>query len=200
MPDRSRGVSPLSNFPPEAVLSPCAEVGVVLSERAFCGHINLRGNPKDPAFMAGVQQCLGVSLSLQTNTVSTGAAVTALCLGPDEWLLLTPPATEHQFTARLRDTLGGLWFAGTNISAGQTILHLHGNFALHVLRKGCSLDLHPRVFKPGSCAQTLVAKAGVLIHHIDESPSFDLIVRRSFAEYLALWLKDAATEYGFRMI
>jgi sarcosine oxidase gamma subunit len=31
---------------------------------------------------------------------------------------------------------------------------------------------------------------------VDQTPSFDLIVRRSYAEYLALWLKDAAEEYG----
>jgi sarcosine oxidase subunit gamma len=200
MPDTLRGVSPLSNFPRAVVLSTRGEAGLVLSERAFCGHINLRGNPKDPGFIAGVQQCLGKPLPLQTNTVSASAAVTALCLGPDEWLLVTPPSTEHQFTARLQDALPGLWFAATNITAGQTIFQLHGSLALDVLRKGCSLDLHSRSFKPGSCAQTLVAKAGVLIHYVDQSPSLDLIVRRSFAEYLALWLKDAAMEYGFQVI
>lgn len=200
MPDALRRVSPLSSFPPAVVLSGRAEAGVVMSERAFCGHINLRGNSKDPAFLAGVQRCLGVSMPLQTNGVSASAAVTVLCLGPDEWLLVTPPSTEHQFKAGLRDTLLGLWFAVTNITDGQTIFHLYGNSVLNVLHKGCALDLHPRVFKPGDCAQTLLAKAGVLIHYVDPAPSFDLIVRRSFAEYLALWLKDAATEYGFRVI
>jgi sarcosine oxidase, subunit gamma len=200
MSEPMRRVSPLSNFASPAVLSDRAEAGVILTERAFCGHLNLRGNPNDPAFIAGAERSLGLALPLQTNTVSANSAVTALCLGPDEWLLITPPSTEHEFAYGLRDTLRGLLFAVTNITDGQTIFRLSGSSAMHVLHKGCSLDLHPRTFRPGCCAQTLVAKAGVLIHYVDESPSFELVVRRSFAEYITLWLKDAATEYGFRVI
>jgi sarcosine oxidase, subunit gamma len=200
MPDNLHRASPLRSFPPAVILSGRAEAGVVLTERAFCGHVNLRGNPNDAAFLAGVQRCCGVALPIQPNTVSASANITALWLGPDEWLLVSAPSTEQQLVSSLQDALRGLRFAVTNITDGQTVLHLQGKSAIDVLRKGCSLDFHPRVFKPGHCAQTLVAKAGALIHYIDQSPSLDLIVRRSFAEYLALWLKDAATEYGFRMV
>ena len=200
MPDNLRRASPLRDLIPDGILPGRVESGVVLSERAFYGHINLRGNPADPAFLAGVQRCLGISLPLQPNSVSASSAIKALWLGPDEWLLISSPSTDQQFLALLRDTLSGLRFAATNITDGQTILHLHGKHAIHILRKGCGLDFHPRVFKPGSCAQTLIAKAGALIHYVDQSPSLDLIVRRSFADYLALWLKDAATDYGFQMI
>ena len=48
--------------------------------------------------------------------------------------------------------------------------------------------------------QTLVASVGAIIRHMDEKPSFDLIVRRSLAEYLALWLEDAAQEYGLEVV
>ena len=50
------------------------------------------------------------------------------------------------------------------------------------------------------CTQTHLAKAGVLIRHRGDSPSFDLMVRRSFADYVATWLKDAAEEYGVAVI
>jgi sarcosine oxidase subunit gamma len=65
-----------------------------------------------------------------------------------------------------------------------------------MLSKGCSLDLNPSVFRARSCAQTLFAKAHVTIRNVDSSPTFDLFVRRSFAEYLGLWLQDASLEYG----
>ena len=29
--------------------------------------------------------------------------------------------------------------------------------------KGCSLDLHPRSFRPGQCAQTLLARGGIIL-------------------------------------
>ena len=122
--------------------------------------------------------------------------LTALWLGPDEWLLLTPPDREAGIAQALRNSLGNLFFAIIDISSGQTVINIRGNQARDVLAKGCSLDLHPRHFYPGCCAQTHIAKATVLIRQQDHSPSFDLVVRRSFAEYLALWLKDAAQEYG----
>ena len=53
----------------------------------------------------------------------------------------------------------------------------------------CSLDLHPRVFATGQCAQTLVQKAGVLIEHRGED-RYLLLVRPSFAAYVAEWLLD----------
>jgi sarcosine oxidase subunit gamma len=198
MPDALPRVSPLSNFL-SSVPESRESAGVILSERTFYGHINLRGNPRDSAFLARVQSCIGVSLPMQTNQIATSLAVTAFCLGPDEWLLVTPPSTEH-LAAGLHDALGGLCFSVTNITYGQTILQVSGDSSLHMLRKGCGLDLHPRAFKPGNCAQTLVAKAAVLLHYVDQTPSLNLIVRRSFAEYLALWIKDAAAEYGFRVI
>ena len=68
------------------------------------------------------------------------------------------------------------------------------------MSKGCTVDLHPRVFGPGRCTQTHLGKAVVLIRQLDDSPSFDIIVRRSFADYLGLWLKDAALEYGVSVV
>ena len=42
-----------------------------------------------------------------------------------------------------------------------------------------------------------LAKAPILIRQVDATPSFEIIVRRSFADYLWLWLEDAASEYPF---
>jgi sarcosine oxidase, subunit gamma len=69
-----------------------------------------------------------------------------------------------------------------------------------VLAKGTPLDLDLRAFPPGRCAGTLLAKASVLIHLLDEDsgrgPSFDVYVARSFADYLWTWLEDAGRDYG----
>ena len=64
-----------------------------------------------------------------------------------------------------------------------------------VLAKGCTLDLHPSVFGQGICAQSNLAKANVLISMGHEPHAFDLIVRRSFSDYLLRWLKVATAEY-----
>jgi sarcosine oxidase subunit gamma len=69
-----------------------------------------------------------------------------------------------------------------------------GPRARDLLAHGCALDLHPRSFGPGRCAQTMLARAQVLLvaHDGDE---FTVFVRSSFAGYLATWLLDAAAEY-----
>jgi sarcosine oxidase subunit gamma len=123
-----------------------------------------------------------------------------LWLGPDEWLLLTPPGREVGLVEELRRSLGETTSSVNDVSGGQTVIGVGGDRARDVLAKGCTLDMHPRVFGPGRCAQTLVAKAAVVVRQIDESPSFDLIVRRSFADYLARWLEDAGQEYHLAVV
>jgi sarcosine oxidase, subunit gamma len=171
-------------------------LGLSLTERPFGGHLNLRGNPEDWAFLDATQRCLGMPLPLKPNTVTENNAVAALWLGPDEWLVVTESSKEDELARALGDALQAIFFAVTNVTDGQTIVRISGAHAIDVLRKGCSLDLGPDVFTAGQCAQTLIAKVGVLIRCLDNSPAFDLIVRRSFSEYLITWLEDAALEYG----
>jgi hypothetical protein len=52
-----------------------------------------------------------------------------------------------------------------------------------------SLDFHPRAFGSGQCAQTLIHKAGVLVEQRGDD-RYLLLVRPSFAAYVAEWLLD----------
>ena len=172
------------------------DTAVVISERPFLGHLNLRGNPDDTGFTDAAATVLGLALPTEPNKVAVSGGTLALWLGPDEWLVVTPPGAQARLTESLEAALEGMHAAVTNVTGGQTVITLSGPRARDVLARGCPLDLHQSVFKPGDCSQTLVAKASVTVRCVDESPSFELIVRRSFAEYLALWLHDAALEYG----
>jgi sarcosine oxidase subunit gamma len=65
-----------------------------------------------------------------------------------------------------------------------------------VLAKGCSIDLHPNVFGPGAAVQTMLAQAAVVLMPLaDNGTDYRLLVRSSFAGYLAEWLIDAAEEF-----
>lgn len=188
--------SPLAHFfATKTGVGPADEAGVTLGERAFLGHLNIRGNPSQE-FLDAVEGAIGVGLPLESNTIVENGELTALWIGPDEWLVLTAPDTAASTNEALRDALAGRFGAVTDVSGGQTVISLRGHRARHVLAKGCTLDLHPREFGVGQCAQSYLAKASVTIRQVGDEPSFDVIVRRSFAEYLALWLRDAAMEYG----
>ncbi len=194
-----RRESPLTEFhatPPAG--SERSEAGCEIRELAFLGHINLRGDPADARFLRAVEGVVGFGLPLQPNTLTENRETTAFWLGPNEWLLLTARDQETRIAQALRDALTGIFAAVSDVSSGQTVLTLRGSHARDLLGKGCSLDLHPRVFAPGRCAQTLLATAGVLLSRREES--FEIVVRRSFADFLGRWLEDAAQEFGLKVI
>jgi sarcosine oxidase subunit gamma len=169
---------------------------VQIGERPFQGHVNLRGDSGDDVFLKAAEGVLRLALPLVPNTVVDNADLKVLWLGPDEWLIITPTDGESAIVAALEGKLGDMHASVTDITGGQTIIRLSGPSAGDLLAKGCPLDLHPRVFGPGRCAQTLVAKAMVTMMHVDDAPSFDLVVRRSFSDYLRAWLQDAVQEFG----
>ena len=169
--------------------------GPSLCERPFTAKLNLRGDPADAGFRSAVEAALGVPLPVAPNTAAGGGAVTVLWLGPDEWLVSGAAGREAGLAADLRAALGETLCAVTDVTEAQTIIALGGARARAVLRKGCRIDLHPRAFRPGQCAQTALAKAQVLLHQTGDAPDYDIYVDRSFAEYLWLWLDDASLEF-----
>jgi sarcosine oxidase subunit gamma len=111
-----------------------------------------------------------------------------LWLGPDEWLVVAADGEERALTAILAEAIGAEGSV-VDASANRTGLELSGVQAREVLATCCALDLHPRGFGPGQCAQTLLQKAGILIEQRTDD-TYLLLVRPSFAAYVAEWLID----------
>jgi sarcosine oxidase, subunit gamma len=173
--------------------------GVTLCERALLGHINLRGKLDSAVFRDTVEHVLGLALPLQPNTFGANDVARACWLGPDEWLIVCDGAEERARADDLRRALAGQFAAVTEVGSGQTVIGIAGPRARDVLAKGCPLDVHPRVFGPGRCAQSYLARAGIMIMRTGD-PAFDLVVRRSYADYVWRWLLDAAKHDGCAVI
>ena len=169
--------------------------GMHLEVRPHHGYLNLRGDPGDVRFLQGVQQSIGQSLPTVPNTFTVGDH-TIYWLGPDEWLLATAPGTEKETAGQLGKSLEGQCYSLVDVTGGQILIRLAGNHVREILAKSCTLDLHPRSFKAGQCAQTALAKTSMLIAMIDDAPTFDIIVRRSFAEYTARWLRHSGRNFS----
>ncbi|MFC7648513.1 sarcosine oxidase subunit gamma [Streptosporangium lutulentum] len=166
-----------------------------MAEMPFLTQVNLRVDPESRA-VAEIGLALGAPLPTEPNTYAS-ADVDVLWLGPDEWLVVGEAdevGDAYEVEARLRSAAGTEHVGITDVSAQRTALLVAGPRARDLLAHGCALDLHPRVFGPGRCAQTLLARAQILLvaHEGDE---FVIFVRSSFAGYLAAWLLDAAAEY-----
>ena len=163
----------------------------VISDHSELGQVNIRGDIKDGLFIDNMREILGHELPTDSNTVTVGERFIILCLGENEWLIITPENEERELIATLRNKMDGILTSFTDVSSSQCIIRVTGSHVRNVFAKGCSLDLHSRSFGVGKCAQSLIASVGVIIRQIDSTPSFELIVRRSFAEYLVNWLYDA---------
>ena len=159
------------------------------------GHLNLRGNAGEPAFLDAVKAVAGSPLPLAPNTVVYGNQQTCW-LGPDEWLLVMPVDNVDSTMLALEEALQGQHASINDLSGAQLTYRLTGERVRETLAKGCTLDLHPSVFRSGSCAQTGLAKANVLIVSHETGSGVDLVVRRSFSDYLLQWLGRAGDEYG----
>jgi sarcosine oxidase, subunit gamma len=164
---------------------------VTLTEQAGLELVNLRGRMQSTRFVTAARDAFGIELPAAPNTVAAGATYTALWLGLDEWLLRSNDPRPVTAERTLRRLLVGEFAAVVDVSSGYTVLELEGMRGREVLQKGCPLDLHPRVFGVSQCAQSHYFKAGIILRPT-ASDAYELIVRRSFADYTARMLRDAA--------
>lgn len=168
----------------------------VIVEHPHLGKINLRGDSGDQTFMDAVAEAVGAAPPVEANIAVKAGKSTILWLGPDEWLVVTPEGKQGEAESALAKALEGQHVSIVDGTDARTTIRLHGANARNVLMKGCPLDLHPRVFGPGQCAQSTLAKADVLIHQLDDTPTYDIYVLCSFSRYLWDWLADAAKEFS----
>jgi sarcosine oxidase subunit gamma len=168
---------------------PWASPTIALSEWRPARQVGLRLHPPFPAYIAGI------ALPLAANRVTATGTLRVLWLGPDEWLVVAEGGAPD-LLPRLERAVAGRRAAVSDLSSSRFIIEISGGAARDLLAAGCGLDLHPRVFGPGQCAQTLLARVSVILDQIDEAPHYRLLVRRSYARWLVDWLIDAAEGLG----
>jgi sarcosine oxidase, subunit gamma len=111
-------------------------------------------------------------------------------LRPDEWLLAATSEHAEPPMAELHATVGSDDGAVVDVSGSRLLFELTGAATREVLASCCSLDLHPGVFPSGHCAQSLIAKAPVLLHLVDDTPRWHLFTTPSYADYVVRWVVD----------
>ncbi|MGW1669868.1 sarcosine oxidase subunit gamma [Streptomyces sp. NPDC002324] len=188
--------SPLSDAAGRLASATRASQGAIrLAELPFLTQFDIRLDAKGAAADA-IGLALDLPLPLEPGTVVRAGQLTALWLGPDEWLLVGPPGSARDLEDRIRTAAGDEPVSVTDVSAQRTTLLVAGPGARELLSHGCALDLHPRAFGAGRCAQTTLGRTQVVLVARDEpGTGFWVLVRSSFAGYLTDWLLDAATEH-----
>lgn len=185
-------VSPLAGWSSRFASASAVPGQFSIREVPFATQINLRVDAG--AHGAKAASVLDCELPLAANTWIAGKDTSVLWLGPDEWLIVAPDGRSDALITSLDNSLGSVHHAVTDLSANRTIIEIAGSDARVVLAKGCPIDLHGAAFKPPQCAQTLIAKSQMLLQCMNALPVFRVLVRISFAPYVAEWLLDAAAE------
>jgi sarcosine oxidase subunit gamma len=139
-------------------------------EVAFPAQVDLR---------AGDGSALG--LPTEPNTWARLGEREVLWLGPDEWLVVAA-ADAAALVADLESSLVASHHSVVDVSANRAVIDLAGAGRLELLSSACPIDLDPRSWTEGRCAQTLFGAAQVLIQERTEDTR--LFVRPSFATYV----------------
>jgi sarcosine oxidase, subunit gamma len=162
--------------------------GLRITPEPFVAMVDVRVGAGGPAAVRGTR------LPTAPNTWTPTDDGRLVWLGPDEWLLMSTGAAPEALEAEVREELRPGGGTAVDVSAQRIVVRISGPRARDVLVTGCSVDLHPRAFPPGSSAQTTLGQAGVVLLALAPD-DFAVLVRSSFAGYLATWLLDASLEH-----
>jgi sarcosine oxidase subunit gamma len=167
--------------------------GLQVTAIPHLAQINLRGTARDLATPVA-EVCAMLSLAPAVNTVTTSGTWHCLGLGPDEWLLVGPPQSESKAIAELAEKLAGQHASVLDVTANRVAIDISGPATQALIASLTGFDL--ATLTPGRCAQTMLAKAQVVLQAGPEPDAIRVFVRNSFARYLADVVIDAVPLLG----
>jgi sarcosine oxidase subunit gamma len=91
--------------------------------------------------------------------------------------------------------LAGHFFSLVDLSHATVGFAVSGEHAAAILNAGCPLDLRDRSFPVGMATRTVLGKAEIILIR-QEAASYLVECRRSFATYVAAFLREAARDAG----
>ena len=156
----------------------------------------IRGKTKN--FITAIGKNLNMILPNEANTSTSGEALTALWLSPDEWMLVSNKAvSEDNNTYEVEDNLINNISkvnlgAVTDVSDQFVMINLKGNKIFDLFATGSPFNFNEFKGKKGSVIQTILSHIDVIIHN-KEINEVNLLVRRSFSQHLHSWMSDSAS-------
>lgn len=124
-----------------------------------------------------------------------GRDVAFVWAGSDQWLAQGPPGKERLLAEAFADLASVV-----DQSHGWALLRITGPRARDALAKGLAVDLHPRAFATGFAAATSIAHIAVVFWQLDDRPTYEFAVPRSYALSFWHWLQASAAEYGLESV
>lgn len=168
--------------------------GIIFCELPVTGLLIIRTKQGHDALKTALKSTLKMSLPRSLQSDST-PAYCIRWIAPDEWMLTCPIEEAFDIETNVRSAFGDHSLSIVNASGGFTVMRLSGENANALLKKSTAYDVHPSNFPAGKVVNTVLAKAQVTLRCVADD-EYELIVRRSFADYLWHWIQVSSVEYG----
>jgi sarcosine oxidase subunit gamma len=140
-----------------------------------------------------IETALG--FALPPANAAAGGAPAALWSGPGRWLLVAERGARAELAAEVERAAAGT-AAINDLSDARFAIRIAGPAARELLAKGCAIDLDSPAMHVHRVAATALARLPALLHMVDDRPTLDVYVDRSYAEYLWDWLAEHAAALG----
>lgn len=174
-----------------AVASPAVGIDVI-EDRSIAGITAFAATTDDVA--ARLAERYGVTPPEGTRRIVGDGGIVLQWAGPRQWLMMAPANTTADLEADVSQLLDGL-AAVVDHTDARALLRISGPETRAVLAKVVGIDLHPRAFAIGDVAVTHAAHVGITIALVDDQPTFEISLSRSFADSFAAALVDAAAAF-----
>lgn len=165
-----------------------ATARVRIDELAPVSRYSLRVRPAQAATLG---RALGLDLPDRIGRIAETQGRTALCLGPDEWLICAPEAARDAILAAARDAYEAAPHSLTEISDREISYRISGPAAQELLTIACPRDLD--LLEPGRAVRTVFDTVQVVLWR-DGPQEFRLDVWRSFAPHVRALLEIGQAE------
>ena len=169
---------------------------------ALPGGLALGSRPADVVELAALRERAHVLRALATRRglslpafgrLTHAGETLLLCVRPERWLILTPPAAPGAAAAAWQEACSGI-AAAVELSSALVGLTLRGAQAREALARGCRLDLDAAVFPAGHAAATLIAQVPVLLAALPGE--LLLLTPATTARHFREWLAATARPFG----
>lgn len=141
----------------------------------------------DAQAVEALSNALGVQLPQKPKTSATANGISALWLGPGEWLLIGPEGTDFVGLAARSGTV----HSAVDVSHRNIGILVTGPNAAIAINSGCPQDLTPSVFPVGACSRTVFGKMEIVLYRSGEE-EYRVECWRSFADYCYGLLQEGA--------
>ena len=142
---------------------------------------------------AAIRERYGVDLPDTPQRVE-GKDIAFIWAGPDQWIAIAEREQNRDIEVELKPLLDGL-SSVVDQSDARAVVQISGPRARDVLAKGMPIDLHPRAFKANNVAITHASHIGIIFWQIDDAPTYQIAMFRSFADSFVHWLLESSAEF-----